>query len=405
MMNKWKKVLGVALAGVMCVSLASCSMVQVNQDRDAAQVVAEVNGAQVTKGQVAEATEAMLSMYGMTVATFTQQYGEDQLASMRSSALQSLVQSEMLYQKAIEDGLVDESDENKAAVKAEIETSLQSLKDSIKANVEADETIAEADRQAAIDKQTEQFITMYGYDDIDQRVADKIKNDAIAKVKENIDAEVTFTEDEARTFYDEQVAEQQPKVEEDPANYATYNSSSIAVVNPADARYIKHILLQIPEDVQTEIEKLRTDGDDAGADVKRDEALAAIKADADAALARVNAGEDFDALVAELGEDPGMQSDPAKTEGYLVYKGSGMVAEFEEAALELAENAVSGLVASDFGYHILKNVKDAGGVIPFDTIKDKIMEKKLTEAQTTHLNEIYDELSEQYNVKTYADKI
>ncbi len=404
-MNKWKKVLGVALAGVMCVSLASCSMVQVNQERDAAQTVAEVNGANVTKGQVDEATEAMLSMYGMTTDTFVKQYGQEQLASMRSSALESLVQSEMLYQKAKEDGFVDESDENKAAVKTEIETSLQGLKDSIKASVEADTTIAEADRQAAIDKQTEQFITMYGYDDIDQRVADQIKNDAISKEKEKINAEVTYTEEEAKTFYDEQVKEQQPKVEEDAANYTTYSQSGIAVVNPADARYIKHILIQIPEDVQTEIEDLRKNGSDAEADVKRDQALAEIKTKADVALARANAGEDFDALVEELGEDPGMKQEPAKTEGYLVYKNSGMVAEFEEAALGLAENAISGLVATDYGYHILKNVKDAGGVISFDDIKETIMEKKLTEAQTAHLNDVYDQLSEQYNVKTYTDKL
>ena len=63
MMNKWKKVLSVALAGAACVSLASCSMVQINKERDAAQVVAEVNGAPITKGEVDESTDAMLSMY------------------------------------------------------------------------------------------------------------------------------------------------------------------------------------------------------------------------------------------------------------------------------------------------------------------------------------------------------
>ena len=62
---------------------------------------------------------------------------------------------------------------------------------------------------------------------------------------------------------------------------------------------------------------------------------AKIKADADAALARAKAGEGFGALIEELGTDTGMTQEPAKTKGYLVFEGSGMVAEFEEAALAL----------------------------------------------------------------------
>ena len=217
---------------------------------------------------------------------------------------------------------------------------------------------------------------------------------------------MTYTEEEAKTFYDEQVAEQQPKVEEDSANYATYNSSSVAVVRPENSKYVKNLLLQIPSDVQTEIRQLRTDGDDAGADVKRDEALAEIKSKADAALARAKAGEDFDALIEELGEDSGMKSEPAKTEGYLVYKGSGMVQPFEDASLALANPGdISDLVASDYGYHIIQNVRNAGGVIPFDEIKDDIIKKKLAEAQSAHLTEKLTEWEDAADIKTDASKL
>ncbi len=83
-----------------------------------------------------------------------------------------------------------------------------------------------------------------------------------------------------------------------------------------------------------------------------DEEKAAKKQTAEDVLARAKAGEDFDKLVADFGEDPGMDSSP---QGYVVYKGSGMVEPFETAALALQNvGDVSDIVESDFGYHILK---------------------------------------------------
>ena len=38
-------------------------------------------------------------------------------------------------------------------------------------------------------------------------------------------------------------------------------------------------------------------------------------------MAKIDAGEDFDALVEEYGEDPGMQSEPTGPRGYMVYEG------------------------------------------------------------------------------------
>ncbi len=81
------------------------------------------------------------------------------------------------------------------------------------------------------------------------------------------------------------------------------------------------------------------------------------KAKAEDIAKRAKAGEDFDALITEFGEDPGMQSQP---EGYLIDKegytpeGGQMVAEFTNASIALPVDGVSGLVKSDYGYHIIK---------------------------------------------------
>ncbi len=69
-------------------------------------------------------------------------------------------------------------------------------------------------------------------------------------------------------------------------------------------------------------------------------------------LAKVNAGEDFDTLMAEYSEDPGSQAQP---EGYF-FGPNEMVPEFEQGTRDLEPNATSGLVESTYGYHIIKRL-------------------------------------------------
>ncbi len=60
-------------------------------------------------------------------------------------------------------------------------------------------------------------------------------------------------------------------------------------------------------------------------------------------------GSDFDALVSEYGEDPGMAAFP---NGYLFTAGE-LVPEFEKAAFALKEGEISDIVETSLGYHIL----------------------------------------------------
>lgn len=80
-------------------------------------------------------------------------------------------------------------------------------------------------------------------------------------------------------------------------------------------------------------------------------------------LSKVKAGGDFETLVKEYGEDPGMEANP---DGYLFTKGE-MVAEFETAAFALKVGKVSNLVETAYGYHIIKRVKS---VYTDEIIKD-----------------------------------
>lgn len=66
----------------------------------------------------------------------------------------------------------------------------------------------------------------------------------------------------------------------------------------------------------------------------------------------INDGEDFDKLLEEYGEDPGMK---AREGGYFFTYGT-MVEPFEKASFALEEGQVSNIVESDFGYHIIKRL-------------------------------------------------
>ncbi len=101
----------------------------------------------------------------------------------------------------------------------------------------------------------------------------------------------------------------------------------------------KHILIQFPEG----------EGEDGSL---TDAQKTAVLAKANDVLAKVKAMksiDEFDELVKEYNEDPGMQSYPG---GYYFTKGE-MVPEFENSAYSLAEGETSGLVETTYGYHIL----------------------------------------------------
>ena len=96
---------------------------------------------------------------------------------------------------------------------------------------------------------------------------------------------------------------------------------------------------------------LITTVDPASGETKRTDAEA--KKEAQSILDRINAGEDFDTLMNQYSEDTGLSNNP---NGYTFTEGQ-MVTEFYDGAKALAEDEVSELVKSNYGYHIIKRVK------------------------------------------------
>lgn len=114
-----------------------------------------------------------------------------------------------------------------------------------------------------------------------------------------------------------------------------------------DAGYVRaqHILVQFPE--------APAEGTDEEKAAAAEQGKADALKEAEEVLEKVNAGEDFMALVEQYNDDPGM--DMYGEDGYYFNKGY-MVKEFEDATYALEFGATSGIVETTYGYHIIKRL-------------------------------------------------
>lgn len=92
-------------------------------------------------------------------------------------------------------------------------------------------------------------------------------------------------------------------------------------------------------------------------------------------LARAKAGEDFDKLVEEFNEDPGVTDI-----GYTFGPGE-MVKEFEDASFNLSIGEISDVVKSTYGYHIIKRIIGEPEVVNYlvSTMEEPVINDKINE--------------------------
>lgn len=137
-------------------------------------------------------------------------------------------------------------------------------------------------------------------------------------------------------------------------------------------------------------------------------ALAKLQPKIDEIQAKINAGEDFEKLIEEYGEDDGMKNEPTKTNGYYVSATSQMWDDaFTTAAMALSKvGDVSGPVLGQSGVHIIKYIADVTpGAVPLEKVREEIEAQALEEAK----NDLYDTTVSKWvseaNVKTYVDRM
>lgn len=398
-MKKLIRLLAVALAVMM---LAGCSLVTVNEEKI---VVATVGDETITKAEFNEGFNALLSQYGYTQDS---EAITDQLKTLKENYIAQMVEDKVLEKKIKELGLDQVTDEEKAAAEQEIQDWYDEQYAALVENFKTDETVEDPEAKAA--ETIENYLSQYGLT-LDQMKENSVASISSDKLYDYVTKDVTVTEEEAKIEFANKVAAAKEKYDADLSAYVSdFENGAIIYYTPEGCYYIKHILISLTDEQKQDIKNLRADDDEtvaATADEKREEYLLTIREKAESVLKLVDEGGDFEALMEEYGEDPGMKNEAYKN-GYLTYAGdTGFVTEFADACAALTEDGMtSGLVASDYGYHIIRRVSTVpSGEATFEDVKDSLMESMLTDKKSTTYDEQVEAWVKEVNPDIKTDKL
>ncbi|HPX61155.1 MAG TPA: peptidylprolyl isomerase [Deltaproteobacteria bacterium] len=134
--------------------------------------------------------------------------------------------------------------------------------------------------------------------------------------------------------------------------------------------------------------------------VKASHILVKNEKEANDILTQIKGGASFE----ELAKKHSVDATAAKG-GDLGWFGKGsMVPVFEKAAMALKQGQVSGVVKSDFGFHIIKQTgKRAAGTRPFDEVKDQIKSALLPSKQQEVFLKLKEDLKKNAKISIKED--
>lgn len=442
------RIVAVVLVCALMMSLAGCKLIEKNMEVDASTVVAEALGETVTKAEATTHFNVLLNQYATLYAMYGLSISASDTAlieNVKTATLDDLT-SRIVYEKELDKQGLALTEEEIAGIESKAQTEYDEAitynVDLLKAeqpdlsDEDATQTIKDALSSQGI---TPEYLTE---EERAALVTEKLKAKAIE--------DVVVTEEQVRAEYDTLIATQKEKYDATPAQFGTdlSNGATIAYA-PEGFRYVKHILVSIPEEIDDKITELNAQlsgiasartqlsnqeaalteiDDETSVELDRqyaeydeqtksieeeiaslrEQAQAEVKPIAEEALAKANEdGADFDALIVEYGGDPGMTDDPASFKGYALSEvTTNYVAPFKEGAMSLAKPGdVSELVLSDFGYHIIKYESDiVSGETPFDDVKEELRADMLVTAQNEFFAAKQQEWIDAAKVKIYLNR-
>ena len=433
----------VRLAGlliVMALVLSGCNligtdrMMELDQMMAAAKdkfsgVVANYDGGEITQENV---MANFASQYSYMSQFYAQYYGTgitaDMLTSIEQDVVENAVQN-VAIAKQMESRGLSLSEDQLAEVQKEADEIYQQAYDSFYASAEGNTDEIKA-RQTEYDMYTQGY-TREAFYDIE------LANHQRELIEEAVKDEITeVTPEQLQAAFDEKVSEDEQSYTSSPSLLGSMMTSDTAAVYwiPEGYRTVKHILIVPADDVlsavtdartalsdgQTALETLRQELDalkdddaeetedaeaadaeaeapartaeDIQADIDKAEAdcLASVQDKIDEIYAKLADGAEFDALIEEYGEDPGMQNEPTKTRGYYVCaESTNWDKNFTDGAMALEKvgDVSEKPVIGASGIHIIRYETDVtSGAVNLDDVREKLYEDTLEDMKTEHFD-------------------
>ena len=375
---------------------------------------------------------SMYSQYGIPVDSYA--------SEIKQSVLNSMVQTNILDEKAKELGLDQLDEETTADLTEKAAEDLETYISYYGSYFATEGATDEENRQATIEG-----LKNAGYTQ-EVLLEERISNYISERLTDYITKDVTVSDEEVQTEYTSMVETAKENFEEDDYSYnSTRSSGSTIAWNPEGYRAVKHVLIKFSDDqasrysdLNTTLTSLKKELSDldkpagteaaAEAEVVEDEESQEVVIEADetgeeaeeaAAPARTreeieadigtvgasiealysellpkaqevidafNNGTDFDSLIAQYNEDPGMTREPTATIGYAVCAESSYWEQaFTDGTMAIAEvGQISEPVRGTNGIHIIYYMSDIpAGDVPFEDIREQVESTALENKKTT----------------------
>ncbi len=344
-------------------------------------VVARVEGATITRRDLDRATAALQGRYEQM---FHGQWSRELARSLdlRGRALDELVEQALVANEAARLGVtVTDAEVLDAIVRMpELQDRGRFNRDRLEAFLRGQRDRGEFEdelRQSLLLQRVQSLITD-GVQASDAELRERYRLDheqatlAFARIRaDELGGRINPSEEELQTYLD-QHADRYRTPTTVRARYVAYRPDEFAAqVEPTDGEIAEYYELH-KEDRFTEPEQVRARhilvklAPDA-----TDEAKAAARKKAEDLLARVKKGEDFAALATANSDDPGS----ARSGGDLgLFPRGRMAPTFEDAAFALQPGAMSDVVETSFGFHVIKVEEHRpGGTKPLDVVRDEVI--------------------------------
>ncbi|NLF26839.1 MAG: hypothetical protein GX592_02995 [Clostridiales bacterium] len=281
---------------------------------------------------------------------------------IKEEVLNDLTEDAVLRLKARELGVYEPGEAEKAAIAARAQESLDGMIDYYLPFL-ADPSRTEAENRAAVvDYLATEDTTLESL--IDSATAQAWRDRLFARATE----ELVLGDEELRRYYDEACSSAQLTYTTDPGSYEDDRMNGEPVLwNMEGYRRVKRILVALDAESAERMAELTEQLGEATAETE----VGALLAEMDALylkldpivqeiLTRAGAGDDFNLLIDEYGDDPFMQTEHGRAEGYYVSASSETLdEEFVLEAMALGKPGdISGPVECADGVYILRYEAD-----------------------------------------------